>query len=167
MKDILILTHSFPFFSILVPILGRSPKRYQNDNDNYKVEYRPLHSWTTYFQWNSQIFEEKAPKTTNNLTSTTRASSKSTNAVSHQLKNDEASQWLPRAPSGEVSSVSGPAPLRQSYSLTLKNKPRLSGISAASTGKGERHPTSNSSTQEIHFSVTDGSPLSTTSPAAK
>lgn len=69
--------------------------------------------------------KEKPKRTTNNPTSTTSASSRSTAAVSHQPENDEPSQRPPRAPSGEVSSVFSPAPLRQSYSLTLRNKPRL------------------------------------------
>ena len=70
----------------------------------------------------------------------TSASSRPTAAVSHQPENDEPSQRPPQAPSGEVSSMSSPAPRRQPHSLTLRNKPRLPGVSAASTGKWEGTP---------------------------
>lgn len=45
-----------------------------------EVDYRPFCSRATYFQPNSPIFEEKAPKTTSNPTSTTSAPSRSTAA---------------------------------------------------------------------------------------
>ena len=93
-----------------------------------------------YFPPSSQILEEKAPKTTNNPTSTTSASSRSTAAVSHQPENDAPSGQPPRVPSGEVSSMSGPAPLRQSYSVTPRNKPRLLGLSSCIHRRGTPLP---------------------------
>lgn len=105
----------FPAFPILVPILSHSPQRDQNNNDNNKETRLPTLWLLNYLQSNSQIFEEKAPKATNNPTSTTSASSRSTAAASHQPENDEPSPRPPGVPSGEVSSMSGPAPLRQSH----------------------------------------------------
>lgn len=90
----------FPAFPILVPILSHSPQRDQNNNDNNK-ETRLRTLWLlNYLQSNSQIFEEKAPKATNNPTSTTSASSRSTAAASRQPENDEPSPRPPGVPSG-------------------------------------------------------------------
>lgn len=73
-----------------------------------KVDYRPFLLLTTYFQPNAQIVEEETPKATNNPTSTTDASSRSTAAESHQPENDEPAGRHPGC--SVVRSAACPAP---------------------------------------------------------
>jgi hypothetical protein len=108
----------------------------------------------------------KFPQTTNNPTSTTRESSKSTAAVSHQP--EMTSPQCRRPGRWVVRSATCPAPPHWgNLTLTLRNKPRLPRSSAVSPGKGERNPTYIHSPWEIHFSATDRPHLWSKRPMAK